>query len=101
MCSLFKMMYCKPLKGNDMLSVHVFALEFDNVSYTCSNVCFHASWPPTRRAPPDRIPVVCFEIVGLFDHESPLVVTPLKTIAISLDSEQARNFDKVSNCLKL
>ena len=33
-----------------------------------------------------------FEIVGLFDHKSPLVVTPLKTLANSLESEQARNF---------
>ena len=39
--------------------------------------------------------MVCFEIVGLFDHESPLVLTPLKTLANSLDSDQARNFDKV------
>ena len=54
-----------------------------------------------RRARPDRIPVVCFEIVGLFDHESPQLVTPLKTLANSLDSDQARKFDKVSNCLKL
>ena len=75
-------------------------LDFDNFSYI-HNVYFHASWPPTRRARPDRIPEVCFEIVGLFDHESPLVVTPLTTLANSLDSDQARNFDKVSNCLKL
>ena len=51
------------------------------------NVYFHASWPLTRRAGPDKIPVVCFEIVGLFNHESPLVVTPLN----SLDSDQVRN----------
>ena len=62
---------------------------------------FHASWPPTRRVRLDRIPVVCFEIVGLFDHEPPQVVTPLKTLANSLDSDQAKNFDKVSDCLKL
>ena len=69
----------------------VMYLEF----FIC-NVYFHASWPPTRRARPDRIPVFCFVIVGLFDHESPLVVTPLKTLANSLDSDQAHNFDKVS-----
>ena len=46
----------------------------------------------TRRARPDRIPVVCFEIVGLFDH----VVTLLKALANSLDSDQARNINKVS-----
>ena len=63
----------------------VMYLEFDNFSY----VYFHASWPLTRRARPFRIPVVCFEIVGLFDQdEPPLVVTPLN----SLDSDQARNF---------
>ena len=65
----------------------VMYLEFDNFFFIC-NVYFHASWPLTRRARPDRIPVVCFEIVGLFGHESPLVVTPLN----SLDSYQARNF---------
>ena len=70
-------------------------LGFDNFSYV-HNVYFHASWPLTRRARPDRIPVVCFEIVGLSDHES-----PLKTLENRLDSDQARNFDKVSNCLKL
>ena len=64
-------------------------------------IYFHALWPLTRRTRPDRIPVVCFRIVGLFDHESPLVVTPLQTLAKSLDSDQARNFDKVSNYLKL
>ena len=50
----------------------VMYLEFENFSYVMS-------WPLTRRARPDRIPVACFEIVGLFDHESPLLVTPLKT----------------------
>ena len=66
----------------------VMYLEFDNFSYVM--------YIFTRRARPDRIPVVCFEIVGLFDHEP-----PLKTLANRLDSDQARNFDKVSNCLKL
>ena len=65
------------------------------------NVYFHAPWPLTRRARPDRIPEVCFEIVGLFYHESPLLATPLKTLANCLDSDQARNFDTVSNRLKL
>ena len=38
---------------------------------------FRGGGVPTRRVRPNRIPVVCFEIVGLFDHESPLVVTPM------------------------
>ena len=79
MCSLLKMIF---LPG-------VMRLEF--LQFFICNVYFHSSWPVTRRARPDRIPVVCFEIVGLFDHESPLVVTPLKTLANSLDSDQARN----------
>ena len=66
-----------------MLSDHVLGVW----QFFICNVYFHASWPPTRRARPDRIPVVCFEIVGLFDHESPLVVTQLKTLANSLDSD--------------
>ena len=45
----------------------------------------------TQRTRPDRIHVVYFEIVGLFDHESPLVVT----------SKQSGLGYKVSNCLKL
>ena len=88
---------CKPLKGKDMLSGHVFGVW----QFFICNVYFHASWPLTRRVQPDRIPVVCFEIVGLFDHESPLVVSLLKTLENSLDSDQDRNFDKVSKCLKL
>ena len=67
---------CKPLKGKDMLSGHVFGVW----QFFICNVYFHASWPLTRRVQPDRIPVVCFEIVGLFDHESPLVVSLLKTL---------------------
>ena len=89
------------LKGRICLAVMY--LEFDNFSYV-HYVYFHASWPPTRRARPERIPVVCIEIVGLFDHESALVVKPLTmltTLANSLDSDQARNFVKVSNCFKL
>ena len=69
-------------------------LEFDNVSYVMYIFTRHGTQP-------DRIPVVCFEIVGLFDHQSQLVVTPQKTLANSLDTDQARNFGKVSNCLKL
>ena len=69
----------------------VMYLEFDNFSYV-----MYVFTPLTRRVRPDRIPVVCFEIVGLFDHEP-----PLKTLANRLDSDQARNFDKISNCLKL
>ena len=38
-------------------------LEFEFFSYVGPNVYFHASWPSARRARPDRIPVVCFEIV--------------------------------------
>ena len=44
----------------------------------------HGQW----NARPYRILVVFLEIVGLFDHEPPLVVTPLN----SLDSDQVRNF---------
>ena len=51
--------------------------------FICS-VYFHAPWPLTWRARPDRITVVCFKIVGLFDHESPLVVTPLNSLYGSL-----------------
>ena len=80
-----------------MLSGHVLGVR----QFFICNVFFHASWPPTRRARPDRIPVAVFEIVSLLDHESSLVVTPLKTLANSLDSYQARSFDKGSNCLKL
>ena len=61
-------------------------LEFDNFSYVMYIFTRH-----DHRL--DRITVVCFEIVGLFDHESPLVVTPLKTLANRLDPDQARNFD--------
>ena len=77
-----------------MLSGHVFGVRQFFICCIC-NLYFHASWPPSLRARPDG-----FEIVGLFDHESPLVVTPLITLANSLDSDQAQNFDKVSNCLK-
>ena len=73
----------------------VMYLEFDNFSYVMYIFTRHGHCL-TRRARPDRIPVVCFEIIGLFDHEP-----PLKTLANRLDSDQARNFDKVSNCLKL
>ena len=76
-------------------------LEFDNFTYVMYIFTRHGHCPLTRRGRPDRIPVVCFEIVGLFDHESSLMVTSLKTLANSLDLDQARNFDKVSNCLKL
>ena len=69
-------------------------LELDN--FSCVMYIF------TRHGHrPDRIPMVYFEIVGLFDHDLPLVVTLLKTLANSLDSDQAQNFYKVSNCLKL
>ena len=54
---------------------------FGDWQFFICNEYFHESWPPTRRTRPDKIPVVCFEIVGLFDHESPLVGTPLKTLA--------------------
>ena len=68
-------------------------LEFDNFSYV-HNVYFHASWPPTRRTRPDRIPVVCFEIVGLFDHESPLTLTVWTQIRpeILIRFQTARNY---------
>ena len=72
----------------------VMYLEFDNFSCVMYIFTHHGHRP-------DRIPMVYFEIVGIFDHESPLVVTPLKTLANSLDSDQAQNFYKVSSCLKL
>ena len=75
-------------------------LEFNNFSYAMYIFKRHGHRHDAR-VRTDRIPVVCFEIVGLFDHESSLVVTPLITLANSLDSDQAQNFDKVSNCLKL
>ena len=78
----------------------VMYFEFDNFSYAMY-IFKSQGHRHDARVRPDRIPVVCFEIVGLFDHESPLVVTPLITLANSLDSDQAQNFDKVSNCLKL
>ena len=62
-------------------------LEFDNFSYVMYFFTRHGHWHDARDLI-EWIPVVCFEIVGLFDHESPLVVTPLN----SLDSDQARNF---------
>ena len=72
-------------------------LEFDNFSYVMYNFTRHGH----RHDACDQIeyPWSFFEIVGLFDNESPLVVTPLKTLADSLDSDMAQNFDKVSNCL--
>ena len=88
------MIFLQKRKGKERICLAVMYLEF----FIC-NVYFHASWPPTQRVRPDRIPVVFFEIVGLFDHESPLVVAPLKTLADSLDSDMAQNFDKVSICL--
>ena len=63
-------------------------LEFDNVSYVMYIFTCHG------HAQPDRIPMVCFEIVGLFDHQSQLVVTPQKTLANSLDTDLARNFGR-------
>ena len=74
-------------------------LEFDNFSYVMYIFTRHGHRQDARDL--ILIPMVCFEIVGLFDHESPLVETPLKTLAKRLDSDQARNFDKVSICLKL
>ena len=61
------------IPAKDMLSGHVFGF----CQFFICNVYFPLSWPPTRRVRPNRIPVVCFEIVGLFDHESPLEVTPM------------------------
>ena len=65
--------------------------QFSYVMYIFTR---HGHWHDAR----DQLeyPWSVFEIVGLFDHES-----PLKTLANRLDSDQARNFDKVTNCLKL
>ena len=60
------------------------------------NVYFHASWPPTRRARPDRIPDARDLIEfpwSVLKLSVSLIMNPL---ANSLDSDQAGNFDKVS-----
>ena len=62
MCSVLKMIFLQTAEREGYGLADMY-LEFDNF-FICK-VYFHASWPPTR----DRIPVVCFETVGLFDNE--------------------------------
>ena len=92
LCSNYAFIFENDIPANRHKGGYVFGVW----QFFICNVYFHASWPLTRRARPERIPVVCFEMVGLFDHES-----PLKTLANMLDSDQTPYFDKVSNCLKL
>ena len=73
-------------RGKGRICLAVIYLEFDNFSYVMYIFTCHGRRHDAR---PERIPVVCFEIVCLFDYES-LVVTPLKTLANSLDSDLIR-----------
>ena len=86
MRSLLKMLFLQTDERKGYEREEHAAMLRGHILFFIRNVCFHASWPLTRRARPDRIPVVCFEIVGLFDHETPLVVIPLPALPNSLDS---------------
>ena len=55
---------------------------------------FRASWPLTQRMWPDRIPVV-----SLINGCSSTTGNTTE-LANSLNSDQVRNFDKLSDCLK-